>query len=780
MMTKLQYLNVYLTERLMQAAEEILGVVGDTISEYQEEIARTKRENQYLKRHLITPVLPAPQPIVSWVSEQQTPPEQQRCEQEWSSSLGQEDTEPTQIKEEQGELRTRQEVEQIQGPEADTKEDSIIIPLCVKGDCDQEPPQPTHLLQTVENREKYSLLTNTTGQIKTEPDGEGYVVSLSEPTSDSPQSQPLSAVNPDCSRTQSENTESVQRDPERRPEEDTQTHSCTQCGAVFCELSQLKAHMLSHTEPHSGDTSHRQILCTVCWKSFTSTSYLKVHLCSHNKEKPFHCGVCGKSFSYSGRFREHQRIHTGERPYRCHVCGKRFNRSTHLKTHLRVHTGEKPYSCPVCGKGFSQSSQIKGHLRTHTRGSSNSIIKFADNTTVGLIINNDETTYMEALSTCISGIFLAPYRPMMTKLQYLNVYLTERLMQAAEEILGVVGDTISEYQEEIVRTKRENQYLKRHLITPVFPAPQPIVSWVSEQQTPPEQQYCEQEWSPSLGQRDPEPTQIKEEQGELRTRQEVEKIQGPEADTKEDSIIIPLCVKGDCDQEPPQPTHLLQTVENREKYSLLTNTTGQIKTEPDGEGYGVSLSEPTSDSPQSQPLSAVNPDCSRTQSENTESVQRDPERRPEEDTQTHSCTQCGAVFCELSQLEAHMLSHTVPHHGDTSHRQILCTVCWKSFTSTSYLKVHLRSHTNEKPFHCGVCGKSFSYSGRFREHQRIHTGERPYRCHVCGKRFNRSAHLKTHLRVHTGEKPYSCPVCGKGFSQSSQIKGHLRTHTRGR
>jgi hypothetical protein len=54
----------------------------------------------------------------------------------------------------------------------------------------------------------------------------------------------------------------------------------------------------------------------------------------------------------------------------------------------------------------------------------------------------------------------------MTKLQYLNVFLTERLMQAAEDILGVVGNTISEYQEEITRTKRENQYLKRHLITP--------------------------------------------------------------------------------------------------------------------------------------------------------------------------------------------------------------------------------------------------------------------------------------------------------------------------
>jgi cell shape-determining protein MreC len=41
----------------MQAAGEILRVVADTISEYQEEISRTKRENKYLKRQLNTPVL---------------------------------------------------------------------------------------------------------------------------------------------------------------------------------------------------------------------------------------------------------------------------------------------------------------------------------------------------------------------------------------------------------------------------------------------------------------------------------------------------------------------------------------------------------------------------------------------------------------------------------------------------------------------------------------------------------------------------------------------------
>lgn len=51
-MTKLQLLNAYLTERLTVVVKEILDVVEDTVTEYREETARAKRENESLRRQL--------------------------------------------------------------------------------------------------------------------------------------------------------------------------------------------------------------------------------------------------------------------------------------------------------------------------------------------------------------------------------------------------------------------------------------------------------------------------------------------------------------------------------------------------------------------------------------------------------------------------------------------------------------------------------------------------------------------------------------------------------
>ncbi|KAJ7988716.1 hypothetical protein DPEC_G00312110 [Dallia pectoralis] len=149
----------------------------------------------------------------------------------------------------------------------------------------------------------------------------------------------------------------------------------------------------------------------------------------------------------------------------------------------------------------------------------------------------------------------------MTKLQSFRAFLNERLTVAALEIFGAVEKTVVEYEEEIERLQR----LQR--ITPVIKQrqrdSQNVSLIVAEEEVPPEEQYSEQEWSPSLVEEDPETTQIKQEQEEL--SQEEEQLQ--EIFTTEHSIFTPPCVKSECNQEDPLWSLTLpqtQTVENRE------------------------------------------------------------------------------------------------------------------------------------------------------------------------------------------------------------------------
>ncbi|XP_029597330.1 zinc finger protein 239 [Salmo trutta] len=308
----------------------------------------------------------------------------------------------------------------------------------------------------------------------------------------------------------------------------------------------------------------------------------------------------------------------------------------------------------------------------------------------------------------------------MSKLQFLNVFVTERLSAAAVEIFGVVEKTIAEYQEEICLSAEENERLRRLLDMATKPE---ITLHRADFQllspsVPPEQQNCEQEWSPSLGQEDPEPTQIKEQQ-EFRLSQE----------------------------DSPQPSHLYlnQTVDDGERNTLPIIITEEIKTEPDGEGYRVP--QPTSD----QPLS-VHPDCSA-------AVEK-----------LYQCRHCGNSFTRKGHLTIHSKIHT----GENPYQ---CKQCGKSFIQKGDLDRHTRVHTGENPYQCKQCGKRFSQKGSLTVHSRIHTGVRPYQCKDCGKAFNQKIELTLHMRAHTGERPYSCPVCKKGYIALSYLRRHQRVHT---
>ncbi|XP_045914826.1 zinc finger protein 771-like [Micropterus dolomieu] len=357
----------------------------------------------------------------------------------------------------------------------------------------------------------------------------------------------------------------------------------------------------------------------------------------------------------------------------------------------------------------------------------------------------------------------------MSKVQMLRGFINQRLTAAAEEIFGLFERTISEYEEELCRSKEENQR-HRKLLDAVF---QPEVRLhragvqqllVSKEEVPPEQQ---QQWSPRLDQEDPpEPPHIKEEQEELWTSQEGEQLPGlEEADiTKFPFTPVPVKSEED-DEEKPESSqlHQSQTEENRDAEHLETEADGEDcgGPEPAWNFNPDSPLQPTTHGQTSLP-SEPETDDSCDWEETREPVQRG--EKP------FGCSVCGQRFKRKGHLRRHLNVHT-------GEKPFSCSVCPKRFALQGTLRRHLTVHTGEKIYSCSVCSKTFSLHETLRRHLTVHTGEKPFSCSVCGKKFTQKGNLRQHLKVHTGEKPFSCSVCGKRFTLHATLRQHLPVHT---
>ncbi|XP_063325672.1 zinc finger protein ZFP2-like isoform X1 [Pelmatolapia mariae] len=258
--------------------------------------------------------------------------EQQVCNQERNSSLDQEEPEPPQVKEEQEELCSSQEGEQLGlKQEADTLADNTAASE-----------------SQTETREK-SLQCDTCG--KTFQYKCLLTAHLTVHTGEKPYF---------CSICEKRFIRKIQLKNHMRIHTGEYPYSCNSCGEKFIDLSTLKAHVRIHT----GEKSYP---CSTCGKEFSQKSALKSHVRVHTGEKRHCCSTCGESFIWNMQLIRHMRIHTGEKPYFCSTCEKRFIRKIQLKNHMRIHTGEDPYSCNSCGEKFIDLSTLKAHVRIHTR-----------------------------------------------------------------------------------------------------------------------------------------------------------------------------------------------------------------------------------------------------------------------------------------------------------------------------------------------------------------------------------------------------------------------------
>ncbi|XP_031733860.1 zinc finger and SCAN domain-containing protein 2-like isoform X1 [Anarrhichthys ocellatus] len=398
----------------------------------------------------------------------------------------------------------------------------------------------------------------------------------------------------------------------------------------------------------------------------------------------------------------------------------------------------------------------------------------------------------------------------MSKVEMLRVVVTERLTAAAEEIFGLFERTLAEYEEELCRSKRDNE-CQRKLLDAVLK---------------PEVRLHRVVLSADV-QQDPEPPHIKEQQEQCWSSQEEEQLQGPfpvkSEDDEAQSSQLHQMQEENSEAEPPasssaqqgdmesdredhggsEPTRSLdpdsysqpandETLESSEQVDTVKSKRTQT---------GVSVSQParddrTSDScePETEDSDGHWEETKKLQS-NLKTLTNNGVAEGEDHNTSKkslSCSKCGKTFkpngksapgmepsaCSVcvqrSTQSSRLITNKRTHSGENIFR---CSVCKRQFSYKGDAVRHIRIHTGEKPFSCSVCSKRFTQSTGLSSHMRTHTGEKPFSCSLCPKRFIRSGVLDRHMRVHTGEKPYSCSECNASFSLSQSLLKHMRIHT---
>ncbi|KAJ0065707.1 hypothetical protein NL108_016868 [Boleophthalmus pectinirostris] len=307
----------------------------------------------------------------------------------------------------------------------------------------------------------------------------------------------------------------------------------------------------------------------------------------------------------------------------------------------------------------------------------------------------------------------------------LRALVSERLSAAADEIFALVETTIAEYEEELRRSKEENQRnlqlldstLRAYKLTAGVP-----IEALSPEET--EEQK-------------PEPVTIKEEPEEPEQPEEPEEPEDtcflqPALLKTEDLQQTPVKheAQGDETRDAPHGTFLLnKSTERCKVWTKLWEPPAQVEME--------------------------------TELEVDRGEQHHQRNRHASPTAEYTCgggmEGRGEGAESRATIREGQIKHIIPAVYNSSENS-LCLSSGKTHA-------------------CSFCEKRFSTNQSLQIHIRVHTGERPYSCPVCEKCFTQKAHLKTHIRTHTKEKPYSCSVCLRSFMHKVSLNLHMeKTH----
>ncbi|XP_034721754.1 zinc finger protein 771-like [Etheostoma cragini] len=278
-MSKIELLRLLITQRLTAAAEEIFGVFGRTIAEYEEEISRSKLEIDRQRRLL--ELRRKPRVALSLRGNSSV---------DWSSGLDL--NKPPSIKEEEEE---EEEEEDLWRDETGGHDDVkfLLFRSGCHGDGDGDQEDTGRLA---------SSLSDPGG-----PGDDSELDALPGPSLYPSAPQP---GDPDEDGVAAGNggLDDVARD--AADSEAVDSYICTVCGRAFAQRGAWAKHVQTHRKADA------------------------------KADKSYTCDICGKRLTRFDGYQKHLRIHTGEKPYCCDWCGRRFSDNSNYKRHVRTHAGQ--------------------------------------------------------------------------------------------------------------------------------------------------------------------------------------------------------------------------------------------------------------------------------------------------------------------------------------------------------------------------------------------------------------------------------------------------------
>ncbi|XP_077442683.1 uncharacterized protein LOC144064222 isoform X1 [Stigmatopora argus] len=416
----------------------------------------------------------------------------------------------------------------------------------------------------------------------------------------------------------------------------------------------------------------------------------------------------------------------------------------------------------------------------------------------------------------------------MSKVEMLRTLLNARLSAAVEEIAVVFASTIAEYEEELCRSKQENER-QRQQLNSVFSSKDKARKADVRKVLPLEQQ----EWSSMMEQKkheSPKYEDVEEAAAKqlelpcphviLKTEYDGKKSRSDDNEcssssqrvtrdadgtSQEDSRIRPP--SNPCsaapDDEHPKVKHLPPEQQDDRSTTCVTLTSQKPRVEcssptvlikqigfengwtEEADKWKIGFKpEEKNDTIDCPSTGVARSQVDLDQREANEWTQLP---NPLETSRTHwKCSECGKTFGAKKNLRSHMIIHLADKSDPsiTPYPGFLTDAGANpgekpdlSFSDRSRLVKSIKAQISEKRFKCSVCGHRFSIKGNLLTHMRVHTGEKPFPCSICGIRFSQKISLAHHIRTHTGERPYSCPVCKKSFSHPTAQKRHIKIHT---